>query len=371
MITKINKTSKIREKITRKPVDKDEKIVKKTLDDMIKHISKKSNTKLSIIKEDMDEENECEMDGRLMACKNNKIREKILYQCIKGETVTDSELKQSFKCGPGKMRDMVRKLIEKYPDIPGTIKQIGGQGNNYDYTFIHEGKSMNIELKTNDLSTKYEILEKVPWTGYGQLIQIMLDVKDEKYKPLFQSFDTEGMIEAWFHEVIISVLVPKYEIQGEITYESYYKLLFKTTETASKQYNNESLSLGTRNLFKYFHQHRTKEDNKYRSKLWNDFCSRWMQTHRFDNEFASELLKATLLKKDIWICTTKNDAYIIDGPQCVSMEFKELKKGKDATVLVYKTSLQSKDNIYDIDIEFRIYWKNGGQGVHNLCLQIG
>jgi hypothetical protein len=54
------------------------------------------------------------------------------------------------------------------------------------------------------------------------------------------------------------------------------------------------------------------------------------------------------------------------------MAFTGIKMGKEAAVLVYKTRLvtPSTGAKYDVDMKFRFYWKNGGQGVHNLCLQI-
>jgi hypothetical protein len=180
------------------------------------------------------------------------------------------------------------------------------------------------------------------------------------------------MIKHWFDNVIINEIVPKYSIEGPITYNSYYTMLFKTAKAASKKYNNATLPAGTRALFKYFHEHRTKDDNNYRASLWKRFSKAWMETHRFDDALVLELIQATLNKKDIWICTTKNDAYIIEGPKCTEITFKELKTGTDTTVLVYEATLvkPSTGLVYNVDIKFRFYWKNGGQGVHNLCLQI-
>lgn len=323
-------------------------------------------------KKEDDDESTCEIDGRLDACEKNTKREHLLWKCLKGTPVEDTDLDNSFACGSAKVRTMVASLVAKYSELPTSIVQIGGQGNNYDYTFHQAGTSYNIELKTNKLASKHDVLKKVPWSAYGQLLQIFLNVKDVKYKPLFESFDTEGMIRAWFDTVVLTTIVPKYGIEGEIRYDSYYTLLFKTAAAAAKQYDNESLSIGARNLFRYFHEHRTKEDNAYRANLWKKFCKTWMDGHVFDAAHATSLLQATLNKKHIWICTTSNDAYIIEGPKCESMTFERIKTGKDASVLVYKTKLLTPSTgvKYDVDMEFRFYWKNGGQGVHNLCLQI-
>ena len=322
--------------------------------------------------QDEEDEGVCELDGRLDACKRNNKREKLLWQCFKGMPVTDEELRKSFACKPENIKAMVAKLLLEHANLRISIVQVGGQQNNYDYTFKEGEHTFNIELKTNTASTKYENLVKVPWSAYGQLIQLFLNVKDPKYNRLFQSFDTEGMIKHWFDNVIINEVVPKYRIEGPITYNSYYAMLFKTAKAASKKYNNATLPAGTRALFKYFHEHRTKDDNNYRASLWKRFSKAWMETHRFDDALVLELIQATLNKKHIWICTTKNDAYIIEGPKCTGMTFKGLKTGTDTTVLVYEATLvtPSTGAVYNVDIEIRFYWKNGGQGVHNLCLQI-
>jgi hypothetical protein len=322
--------------------------------------------------EEEDDEGECELDGRLDACKKNNNRERLLWECFKGMPVTHEALRKSFACRPDQVKAMVTKLISEHPSLRESVIQIGGQGKNYDYTFQESGNSVNIELKTNKASSSHESLIKVPWSGYGQLLQLFLNVKDPKYSPLFKSFDTEGMIRNWFDNVIIREIAPKYGIEGQITFESYYTMLFKSAKTAAKKYNDASLSIGTRALFKYFHEHRTKEDNAYRATLWKRFSKGWMDTHKFNDALVLELLQATLNKKHIWICTTKNDAYIIEGPRCVALSFKALKTGKDATVLVYNTTLTTPSTgiSYSVEVKFRFYWKNGGQGVHNLCLQI-
>ena len=319
-------------------------------------------------------ETQCEVDGRLIACVKNNKRERLLWECFKGEReITDAELRKSFSCQPIKVREMVDRFTLAEPLLRSSVVQIGGQGNNYDYTFMRGSQPVNIELKTNAAATKYEKLERVPWCAYGQLIQIFLNVKNEKYKPLFQSFDSEGMIRHWFDTVVMTEIVPKYGIEGPITYESYCKFLFHTTDTAKKLFTDESMPSGTVALFRYFHAHREDEDDKYRGDLWKKFTRMWMETHRFDPASLLELIKSTLNKKDIWICTTKYDAYIIPGPKCAEIlpEFKEIRV-KDASIMVYNLILINGTTGEEFVVEFklRFYWKNGGQGVHNLCLQV-
>jgi hypothetical protein len=322
--------------------------------------------------EEDDDESACEVDGRLVACKKNSKRERLLWQCFKGMEVTDADLRKSFACAPERVRTMVDRLTGQFTGLRATVVQIGGQSNNFDYTFQEKGRALNIELKTNKGSTKPAVLAKVPWTGYGQLLQIFVNVKDPKYAPLFGSFDVRGMERHWFDTRVIGEMVPRYGIVGDVTFESYCFLMYKSSSAAAKHLENPSIPAGTRALFKYFSEHRTKADNDYRASLWKTFSRAWMQTHRFDDGRVLELLTNTLNKKDMWVCTTKQDAYVVEGPKCLAARFKELKMGKDTTVSVYECRLvkPSTGEEYTVEIKFRFYWKNGGQGVHNLCLQI-
>jgi len=332
-----------------------------------------NKTKKNIeIDSDGDDEGQCELDGRLIACAENNKREKLLFECFKGVAVTNQALAKSFACDPSKIKNMVGQLISTYPNLRATIHQIGGRNKNYDYTFQHEGRYINIELKTNTKATQYEKLIKVPWYGYGQLIQLFLNVKNDIYNDLLKSFDTEGMIRHWYNTIIKDEIIPKYNIKGDVSYDDYYTLLFKSSAGAAKHYEDASLSIGVRNLFRYFHAHKTKADNKYRADLWKKFLKSWMESHRFSESSVLKLIQGTLEKKHIWICTTKNDAYIIEGPTCTSLKYKGLKAGASTTVQVYTANFETPKTrrMYTVDIHFRIYWKNGGQGVHNLCLKI-
>ena len=323
-----------------------------------------------------DGETQCEVDGRTIACKKNNKRERLLWECFKGEReILDEEISKSFSCEPIKIRGMVDRFTLAEPTLRSSVVQIGGQGNNYDYTFMRGSRPVNIELKTNKSSTKEAALLRVPWTGYGQLIQIFVNVKDEKYKPLFQSFDMDGMVRHWFDTVIMTEIVPKYRIEGPITYESYCKFSFNTSKKAETLFEDASLPAGTIALFKHFHENRTKADNKYRGDLWKSFTRTWMETHQFDPSLVLDLIKSTLNKKDIWVCTTKQDAYVIPGPKCANVppDFKGVKHNKEASILIYELTLinETTGEEYKVEFKFRFYWKNGGQGVHNLCLQIG
>jgi hypothetical protein len=344
-----------------------------------KRVNKSRKKKEEEEEEEEDEddgETQCEVDGRTIACKKNNKRERLLWECFKGEReILDEEIGKSFSCEPIKIRGMVDRFTLAEPTLRSSVVQIGGQGNNYDYTFMRGSLPVNIELKTNKSSTKEAALSRVPWTGYGQLIQIFVNVKDEKYKPLFQSFDMDGMVRHWFDTVIMPEIVPKYRIEGPITYESYCKLSFNTSKKAETLFEDASLPAGTIALFKHFHENRTKADNKYRGDLWKSFTRMWMETHQFDPSLVLELIKSTLNKKDIWVCTTKLDAYVIPGPKCANAlpDFKGVKHNKEASILIYQLTLidGTTDEEYKVEFKFRFYWKNGGQGVHNLCLQIG
>lgn len=318
---------------------------------------------------DSDTAAESKVDGRTIATKTNDKREDVLLKCLKGMSVEDSTLNDCFTCGASKIRAMVASFITKYPEAPATIQRGGGRNKNYDYTFRNAGRMYNIELKTKQSCSEGEEdkLAVVPWSGYGQLIQIFLNVKDAKYKALFDSFDTEGMIRAWFDTYIMPEIVVKHGIAGPIDYDHFYKLLFKKRTSVPSSSSAHKIFEVLYNIQKSYTE---KTDLAI---AWKQFCKMWMEDgHRFNDGLVAKLVQDTLDKKHIWICTTGEGAYVIEGPKCISMRFKELRTGIDTTVLVYNTVLvcAATNAEYTIEMKFRFYWKNGGQGVHNVCLQI-
>jgi len=331
--------------------------------------------------EECDEDGTC--DGRTTATKDNDIREKLLFRYFKGHSVTDEELAASFACAPVHIRSLVTSLKETYPTFEATVEHIGGQDKNYDYMFRDSaGVEHKIELKSTKTVINKEELELVPWKNACQLIQVYVDVKDEKYKGLFNSFDIRGLWRSWFDTVIKPTFMVDYGITEPIDFPSYYRLATLKSEEKAKPYiqkvladkrlfEKEGMTVGAIKLFQHFYGNRSKTDKTYRENLWHEFTSKWMSSHRFSDESVFKLVKETLGKKTSWINIGSNGAYLIQGPTCESASLREIKKEKKATKLLYDCKMVRPPFLsYSIAIKINLYWKNGGQGVHGLCIQL-
>ena len=334
-------------------------------------------------KEECDEEEEGTCDGRITATKDNDIREKLLFRYFKGKSVTDEELAASFACAPVHIRSLVTSLKETYPTFEATVKHKGGQDKNYDYMFRDSaGAEHKIELKSTKTVINKEELELVPWKKACQLIQVYVDVKDEKYKGLFDSFDIRGLWRSWFDTVVGPKFMVDYGITEPIDFPSYYRLATLKSEEKAKPYiqkvladkrlfEKEGMTVGAIKLFQHFYGNRSETDKTYRENLWHEFTSKWMSSHRFSDESVFKLVKETLGKKTSWINIGSNGAYLIQGPTCERALLREIKKETKATKLLYDCMMVRPPYLsYPITIKINLYWKNGRQGVHGLSIQL-
>jgi hypothetical protein len=340
------------------------KLSKKNKAELIRYIEKKRKG---------EPDSEDEGDARLTATSKNTPREKALLELMKGNNISDEDLLKLISCCPKKIRTVVSEIQERFPELSKSIVPKGGRGNNNDFSFNDTNVSKTLELKTTESTISLDDITKRPWGVGVQLVQIYIDSSNEDYIPLIKSYKAEEMFKEWYETVVKRELIPTFNIQGEISYEGYCKMAYtKSTEKASKLYEKASISLGARNLYKYLHTHRSNDDNKYLSSLWKDFSNKWMETHRFDENLLLTVFQSILRKKDIFICITKEDAYMIDTPSCHSLKFKEIKMGDDTKVMIYEAELEkaTSKELYKMDIEVRFTWKNGGQGVHGLCFKV-
>jgi hypothetical protein len=263
--------------------------------------------------------------------------------------------RSNFSAMPGGMSDEMLRTMSRsnFSTVPDSI--------------------LNIELKTSGKKINREKLEYSPWKSYGQLIQIFLN--NISYKPLLDSFGAETMLQAWYDNVILTHFVERYGIEGNHNYEHYKILLFKSS-TCAEIYiakNKSVLASGTVSLFEHLHSIRTKEELSWRQKHWATFEEKWFETHNINSELFIKFITYILSKKNLWLCTSVDKAYIIEGPQCIGGRLKELKKKNKATVMIFTLILNKPSSPtiqIAVDVELRIYWKNGGPGSHNLCLRI-
>jgi len=312
------------------------------------------------------------VDERKVACAKNEVREDSLLQCFNGSDISDETLNKYFACGASKLRRLLANLIPIYPTLQATIRRQGGRSENYDYYFQHSGRTINIELKSGKGNTPLATLQKKPWSGYGQFFQAFLNNKKSEYSS-FLSF-AKPMLHGWYTTVIVPNIIPRYRITGSVDFESYYKAVFIPDK--DKLAKHKDISEGIKNLFKFFRESGicggNKAEKSFIGDSWKRYISQWFSENNLSTEQLLELIQNSLSKKHYWICTTKTDAYWIEGPQCISIRPTGLKMGKDVTVATYEIILKkpSEASPYTSDIEFRLTWRNCSQGVHNIAFQI-
>jgi hypothetical protein len=325
---------------------------------------------------------ECAEDDEMCARETTDIQEEILYKLLKDEAVLDSDISTYFKCGAAKIHTLVANLHGQYPSLKGTIKKMGGQAN-FDFYFEKDGATKRIELKTGKSTSTLEKLTKKPWSAYGQFFQGFLkESKDygESKRADIINF-AKPLIRRWYDEIIVGDLMKRYNISDPIDFASYYYLMFQSSSTAAKQYNNPKLALGARKLFKLFHESgicgkgkkvTNPSEKEYISRLWKKFANDFVKANKLSDAQMLSIINSSLSQKDLWICTTKNNAFIIEGPRCLSVKFKNITEGNDVITAIYEAELKkpSEAESYSVNIEFRLTWRNCSQGIHNLAFQI-
>jgi len=325
---------------------------------------------------------ECVEDDEMCARATTDIQEEILYKLFKGEAVPDSDISAYFKCGSAKIHKCVTSLQGTYPSLKDSIKKMGGQGN-FDFYFQIDDETKRIELKTGKSTATLEKLTKKPWSPYGQFFQGFLkESKDygESKRADIINF-AKPLIKQWYEVVIVGDLMKRYKITDPIDFASYYYLMFQSSSTAAKQYNNPKLALGARKLFKLFHESgicgkgkkvKNPGEKMYISRLWKEFANAFIKANKLTDAQMLSIINSSLSQKDIWFCTTKTNAFIIEGPRCLSVKFKNITEGNDVITMIYEAELKkpSEAESYIVNIEFRLTWRNCSQGIHNLAFQI-
>jgi hypothetical protein len=95
---------------------------------------------------------------------------------------------------------------------------------------------MNIELKTGKSRTSLADLEKKPWSAYGQFFQgFVKKTKNYKTSKCSKVIDyVTPLIKAWYDEVIVKILMPRYGIDPTTTphnFDDYVYLMFRSSSS--------------------------------------------------------------------------------------------------------------------------------------------
>jgi hypothetical protein len=304
------------------------------------------------------------IDERTIAWATNDARELSIYRLLKGEAI-DSGALNTIPCGAAAITNLIKNMSLRYPQLSSTIKQVGGM-NSKDYIFEHNNMPQNIELKTaNKKLSKAALtkLQQTPWIFSCEFLQGQL--KNKEFQTFLGPYKESIIIKQYF-EKVIQPFMDKYKIEGPIDWENYVKVIYTLgSEQRTKMLADTRIALGARNLIKFLQE--DKAAQTYIVTAWKTFCNTFMEAHRPDDTEFEAMVKKRLAQKHIWIVITTGYAQEIEGPQCISLTFDKVKSGTTTSVLQYILELKkpSEENSYKVAMEFRIHWKNMGQGVGN------
>lgn len=305
------------------------------------------------------------IDGRHVANSSNDARESTVDRMLKGEVIVAEYVSNVLPCGSQRMTDLVATMHAKYPQLQATIERVGGMQSK-DYRFQHDNQLKKIELKSVNKTLSKAALAKIqltPWAYSCEVLQGQL--KNREFQQFLGPYKEDVLVKQYFEEVIVRFM-EKYNIQGPIDWENYKKVIYTLgSEKRNKMLADANIALGARNLIKFIQEN--KAAKAYLAKAWKVFSNIFMATNRLDHDQFEAALKKRLAEKHIWIVISKNCAVEIEGPQCVSLMFDKLKTGTTTCVLQYILELKkpSEEHTYKVAMEFRLHWKNIGQGVGN------
>ena len=234
------------------------------------------------------------VDGRHIANATTDARETTIFRLFQGEKLEDDYINNILPCGAEKWHIFAESIHKKYPELASTIKLIGGLGGSKDYTFTHEGSTLNIELKSSNSKLSkaaLEKLQKTPWNAYCEFLQGQLKVKS--FQEFLGPYCEEVIIKEYFEKIIVPFMT-KYTIEGSIDYDSYKKVIYPLGAQRTKILADERVALGARNLIKFIQSN--KDSQAYLSKQWKTFSNEYMNTNRLDDENSKRLLSNDLLR---------------------------------------------------------------------------
>jgi len=306
------------------------------------------------------------VDGRHIAGATTVARELTVYRLFKGETIESDQINNILPCGVTQANSLIASMNTQYGStLPSTIKQIGGFKGK-DFRFQYGDTMKNIEMKSTDKKLSYAARQKLllkPWNAYCEFLQGQL--KNIEFQSFLGPYSESVIIKQYFEEVIVPFMKQK-SIQGEIDWQSYKNVIYTMGQNArEKMLADTKILQGARNLIQHLIENKTSQNELV--KEWKAFQNKYITTHRLNEKEFEAAVKKRLAEKDIWICLTKDYAQEIEGPQCMSLTFDKVKIGKSTSVLQYILELKkpSEKTSYKVPMEFRLHWKNIGQGIGN------
>jgi hypothetical protein len=276
------------------------------------------------------------------ATKDSTSREETLVRLFNGEPADTS----CFASG-----DAVRALK---PAGVCVAKLVGGLGKHHDFVI----NGLRGELKHSvSAKTKRADLEWRPWTDGVQFIQGQ--TKSKKALVFAPDYGLP-LWSAWFEGHVRPFVAARVPTAAGITLDGY-------VSCASAMSCPAKAEAAAKELMRVL-----REDKVLQTELqvqWLRFEEAYMPAHPLLHGLFEAHVRDVLEEKDVWVCVNKGGAHWIEGFMVRGLTYGGVKpKPHGGVVFQYSVALQKKSGgeIRHIPIEYKLYWKNGGQAVQNL-----
>uniref|UniRef100_A0A6C0AQQ1 Uncharacterized protein n=1 Tax=viral metagenome TaxID=1070528 RepID=A0A6C0AQQ1_9ZZZZ len=281
------------------------------------------------------------------ATKDSTSREQTLVRLMNGHTVDTS----CFACG-----DAI--LTVKPADLVSATL-VGGLGAHHDFVATVSGsRHLKGELKHSlTAKTKREVLEWRPWKDAVQFVQ---GQTKSKKAAIFAPDYGMPLWTAWFDGYVKPFVAASVPSATGLTLDGY-------VACASAMSCPSTAEPASAELIRVLRS--DKELQEGLRKEWIRFETAFMPAHPLDHKAFEAHVKEVLEEKDVWVCVNKAGAHWIEGFHVLGLVYDGPRpKREGGIVFVYTLSVQKKSGgtIKQIPIEFKLYWKNGGQAVQNL-----
>ena len=280
------------------------------------------------------------------ATRDSSTREQTLVRLFNGFTVDTS----CFACGDSVLTVRPADLV--------SATLVGGLGAHHDFVAVVGSRELKGELKHSLLAkTKREVLEWRPWKDAVQFVQ---GQTKSKKAMIFAPDYGMPLWSAWFDGYVKPFVLSSVPSATGITLDGY-------VACASAMTYPSGAEPAAAELIRILREDKAVQEAVRRE--WLRFETAYMPAHPLDHKAFEAHVKEVLEEKDVWVCINKAGAHWIEGFNVLGLVYDGPKaKREGGLVFAYTLSVQKKSGgiIKQIPIEFKLYWKNGGQAVQNL-----
>jgi hypothetical protein len=290
----------------------------------------------------------------------------LMHSVLSGKATDATTLASAFPAGAAKLGSLYTSIRAKLgADV--TVERKGGLGAHWDFTATTKDATQHrIELKCSDKKlTKKELaaLPTQPWLIAVQFLQGQL--KSSVGRRFLSDCGDEMMV-VWFSERITAFCkTHASSLPAEVAAMTEAEYMTAMYDINAKAKSNKTPGYAFINAL--------RESSSLSAAIkdeWKSFQDTYLTTHHPKAEDILAVAKEIIEVKDWWICTTKEDVFLIEGLNVEAVSFKESKYLKDSRVLMYEMTVRPKSAATaaatKVPLELRFHWKNGGQGVQNI-----